>query len=94
MKNVLFIILYIIVFIVIFNLLSYLCLSQIEYTSGYTHITNKFTNDEIETMQKCSYNNTNINTPCFKKIHEKIVSVLKTSLKKDYIFYRPCAIFK
>jgi len=80
------IVLYFIIFVIIFNLLSFLCLSQIEYKSGYTHITNKFTNDEIETMQRCTAKNTDINTPCFKKMHEKIVSVLKTSLKKDYIF--------
>ena len=40
--------------------------------------------DEIEEMQKCTDKNTDINTECYKKLHNTFIEKLKKSLKLKY----------
>ena len=71
--------------IIVYNIMYMIMYTQLNY-NNYYHLKNKFTKNEIKYMQECTNENTNINTDCFKNLHNKLISIVKKSLNKNYLY--------
>jgi hypothetical protein len=75
----------ILIIIIVYYTIYYLFSKSIKYDDPI-HIQNIFTSEEIEIMQSCVGNSTEINKPCYKKLHSKIVNSLKKYLGVEYLY--------
>jgi hypothetical protein len=84
-KTIFYYFIYFILIVTIYNIISYLCTSMISYEQPI-HITNMFTSDEIQIMQSCTNNTTDITADCYKKIHSKVINSIKQKLNLNYLY--------
>jgi len=85
LNKIIFFFIIIILIIIIYKIIYYVGTSLISYEKPI-HLTNNFTNEEITIMQSCTNNTTNVNTPCYKNLHKKIVDTIKNKLNLDYLY--------
>lgn len=74
-----------ILFILFYTLLKKYLINSVskKYTNKWI-IRDLLEKDEIEEMQKCTDKNTDINTECYKNLHNTFIEKLKKSLKLKY----------
>ena len=76
---------YFIIVIIIYKIITYIGISMIKYEEPI-HIKNIFTDKEIEIMQACTNNSTDITTKCYKELHTTLLNKIKNKLNKNYLY--------
>ena len=87
MKGNLFVnaIMYVIIIIVVYYVASYLFISTISY-DNFRYLKQVFPQKEIEYMQACTDRNTDIDSECYRYLHDNVCRAIKQRMNASYFY--------
>jgi hypothetical protein len=84
-KKISYITIVVLVVFVVYTISYYVWFYNLSYENPI-HIKNAFTLEDISIMQSCTNNNSLIDTPCYKRMHLKIINTIKEKLGINYLY--------